>query len=96
VVIPFSVLMCLSLVGLGVFFYMDGHKCSNNATMQADVYEKEEKSISKKIFKFLTLLEILTTLNGKFLQGAPPIEVYRASIENEVCWPAFATEKGSS
>ena len=39
---------------------------------------------------------ILTTLNGKFLQGAPPIEVYRASIENEVCWPAFATEKGSS
>jgi hypothetical protein len=24
-----------------------------------------------------------------------PIEVYRASIENEVGWPAFATEKGS-
>jgi len=26
----------------------------------------------------------------------PPIEVYRASIENEVGWPAFATEMGSS
>ncbi len=22
--------------------------------------------------------------------------MYRASIENEVCWPVFATEKGSS
>jgi hypothetical protein len=31
-----------------------------------------------------------------FLQGVPPIEVYRASIENEVSWPACATEKGSS
>ena len=40
--------------------------------------------------------QILTTLNGKFLQGAPPMEVYRASIENEGFWPAFATEKGSS
>jgi hypothetical protein len=37
-----------------------------------------------------------TTFNGKFLQGVPSIEVYRASIENEVGWPAFATEKGSS
>jgi hypothetical protein len=32
----------------------------------------------------------------KYLQRVPPIEVYRASIENEVGWPAFATEKGSS
>jgi len=39
---------------------------------------------------------ILTTLNGKFLQGFSPIEVYRASIKNEVCWPAFTTEKGGS
>ena len=39
---------------------------------------------------------ILTTLNGEFLQGVPPIEVYRAPIENEVGWPAFATEKGCS
>jgi hypothetical protein len=31
-----------------------------------------------------------------FLQGVPPIEVYRASIENEVGWHAFAIEKGSS
>ena len=30
-----------------------------------------------------------------FLQGAPPIEVYRAPIENEVCRPAFAIERGS-
>jgi hypothetical protein len=37
-----------------------------------------------------------TTLNGKFLKGVSPIEVYRASIENEVGWPAFATEKVSS
>jgi hypothetical protein len=44
----------------------------------------------------LKLFLILTTLNGKFLQGVPPIEVYRASIENEVGWPAFATKKGSS
>ncbi len=41
-------------------------------------------------------LQSLTTLNGKFLQGVPPIEVYKASIENEVGWPAFATEKGNS
>ncbi len=40
--------------------------------------------------------QILTTLNGKFLQGVPPIEVYRAPIENEVGWAAFATEKGCS
>ncbi len=39
---------------------------------------------------------IPTTLNGKFLQGVPLIEVYRASIENEVGWPAFTAEKGSS
>ena len=39
---------------------------------------------------------ILTTLNGKFLLGVPPIEVYRASIEYEVGWPAFATVKGKS
>jgi hypothetical protein len=31
-----------------------------------------------------------------FLHGVSPIEVYRASIENEVGLPAFATEKGSS
>jgi len=37
-----------------------------------------------------------TTLNEIFLQKVPLIEVYRASIENEVGWPAFATEKGSS
>ncbi len=34
--------------------------------------------------------------NGKFLQGVPQIEVHRASIENEVGWPAFAAEKGRS
>jgi hypothetical protein len=39
---------------------------------------------------------ILTTLNGKFLQGDSQIEVYSASIGNEVGWPAFTTEKGSS
>ncbi len=39
---------------------------------------------------------LLTTLNVEFLQGALPIEVYRALIENEVGWPAFATEKGRS
>jgi hypothetical protein len=38
----------------------------------------------------------LTILNGKFLKGAPPFKVYRASIENEVGQPAFATEKRSS
>jgi hypothetical protein len=31
-----------------------------------------------------------------FTQGAPTIEVYRASIENEVGWPVFATKRGTS
>jgi hypothetical protein len=35
----------------------------------------------------------LTTFNVKFLQGVPPIEVFRASNETEVGWYAFATEK---
>ncbi len=42
--------------------------------------------------KVVVLYNILTTLNGEILQGIPPIEVYRC--ENEVGWPAFATEKG--
>jgi len=33
---------------------------------------------------------------GNFYREFPPIEVYRASIENEVGWPAFTTEKGCS
>jgi hypothetical protein len=31
-----------------------------------------------------------------FLQCVPAMEVYRASIEHEVCRPAFVTKKGSS
>ncbi len=31
-----------------------------------------------------------------FYREVPPMEVYRASVENEVGLPAFATEKGSS
>jgi len=38
----------------------------------------------------------LKPLYGKKLQVVPPIEVYRASIENEVGWSAFANEKGST
>jgi len=40
--------------------------------------------------------QILATRNGQSLQRAPPIEVFRALIENEIGWPSFATEKGNS
>jgi len=42
------------------------------------------------------MYNIALTLNGNFLRGAPPIEVFRLSIENESGWLAFATEKGNS
>lgn len=41
-----AVVMCISLVGLGVFFYMDEHKCTNNATLQAEFYDEEKKTIT--------------------------------------------------
>ncbi len=46
--------------------------------------------------RFSHLDYIFTSIKRKCVQGDPPIEVYRASIEDDVGWPAFATEKGSS
>jgi hypothetical protein len=53
------------------------------------------KQTSGSLFLLLFELGLSATLNGngKFLHGAPLIEVYRASIENEIGWPAFATAK---
>jgi hypothetical protein len=45
-------------------------------------------SVGKILYPYNTQWQIL--------QGVPPIEVYRASIENKVGLPAFATEMGSS
>jgi hypothetical protein len=40
----------VSLVGLGVFFYMDENKCTNNVTLQAEINEDRDKKVGKGSF----------------------------------------------
>jgi hypothetical protein len=61
---------------------------------KAILLSKNSLEFSQRVF-INQLNRALQHSMENFLQGVPPIEVHRASIENEVGWPAFATEKGS-
>ncbi len=54
--------------------------------------QKSSRNEKKFLIKFSHLKALHTTLNRKFLQGVSPLRC----TENEVGWPAFATEKGGS
>jgi hypothetical protein len=49
----------------------------------------------KKV-KGISFIFIVIDPQWQIFTGSSPIEVYKAKIENEVGWPAFATEKGCS
>ncbi len=75
-------------------------KVDSLAGLGNDIFwqSKKNRDIQSSNFSRMETLKyyILITLNEKILQVVPPIVVNRASIENEVGWPAFANEKGSS